>query len=52
MISKLKNVLMVLLIVLKPLSAECHVIVDQSSEIIFDTPKVISTFAYAFIIVN
>ena len=52
MISKLKNVLMVLLIVLKPLSAECHVIVDQSSEIIFDTPKVISTFVYAFIIVN
>ena len=46
MISKLKNVLMVLLIVLKPLSAECHVIVDQSSEIILDTPKVISTFVY------
>ena len=52
MISKLKNVLMVLLIVLKPLSAECHVIVDQSSEIIRDTPKVISTFVYTFIIVN
>ena len=26
--------------VLKPLSAECHVVMDQSSEIILDTPKV------------
>ena len=52
MISELKNVLMVLLIVLKPLSAECHVIVDQSSEIILDAPKVIFTFVYTFIIAN
>ena len=29
-----------LLIVLKPLSAECHVIMDQSSDIVLDTPKV------------
>lgn len=27
-------------IVLKPLSAECHVVMDQSSDIVFDTPKV------------
>lgn len=26
--------------VLKPLSAECHVVMDQSSEIVLDTPKV------------
>ena len=26
--------------VLKPLSAECHVIMDQSSDIVLDTPKV------------
>ena len=26
--------------VLKPLSAECHVIMDQSSEIVLNTPKV------------
>ena len=28
------------LIVLKPLCAECHVIMDQSSEILLDVPKV------------
>lgn len=27
-------------IVLKPLSAECHVVMDQSSDIVLDTPKV------------
>ena len=32
--------LLLLLTVLKPLSAECHVIMDQSSEIVLDTPKV------------
>ena len=26
--------------VLKPFSAECHVVMDQSSEIVLDTPKV------------
>ena len=29
-----------ILVVLKPLSAECHVIMDQSTEIVLDTPKV------------
>jgi len=27
-------------IVLKPLSAECHVVMDQSSDVVLDTPKV------------
>ena len=36
-------------IVLKPLSAECHVVMDQSSDIVLDTPKVkLCTISHSF----